>query len=193
MANYAFYSPLRDHSGPVKVSKSPLSCRFSIVSCEAMSQTQETVGEKILGLVLLAVALPVVLLFAIPILILFFTYRLSLYFLIWLVWLPRGRDVLVVYSDSPIWRDYMTGRIIPLVQERAVVLNWSERRKWPSWSLAVRGFKAFGGEREFNPLVVLFRPFCTARIFRFWPAFKDWKHGHPEAVEKLQRDLMLAL
>lgn len=134
----------------------------------------------------------VVLLFPLiaPVLLVVFLYRAVLYLAIWLTWLPMGKDVLLVYSDSPIWRDYMTNEIMPLVQDRAIVLNWSERKTWSSWSLAVRAHRIFGGEREFNPLVILFRPFRFAKTLRFWPAFKESKHGHPEAVFALREELV---
>ena len=64
-------------------------------------------------------------------------YKTTLYLLVWTLWLPRGKDILFVYSDSPIWRDYMTSEVLPLVHERAVVLNWSERKKWERWSLGL--------------------------------------------------------
>jgi hypothetical protein len=60
-----------------------------------------------------------------------------LYLLVWALWLPRGKDVLLVYWDSPIWHEYVTTQILPLVQDRAVVLNWSERKKWSHRSLGV--------------------------------------------------------
>lgn len=113
--------------------------------------------------------------------------------LIWFRWLPKGRDVLFVSSESPVWHDYMEAQILPLVADRAVVLNWSERRKWRRWSLPVRAFRVFGGWRNFNPIIVLFRPFRRARIFRFLPALKEWKHGDGESLEQLRRDLVLAL
>lgn len=120
-------------------------------------------------------------------------YRALLYLFVWILWLPKGRDVLLVYSDSPIWREYMTKHVLPLVQERAVVLNWSERNKWSRWSLAVTVFHHFGGDGDFNPLVVLFKPFRVANIYRFWSAFKDWKRGYTEPVERLTRELVASL
>jgi hypothetical protein len=101
--------------------------------------------------------------------------------------------VLFVYSDSPIWHDYMTTEVLPMLSNRAVVLNWSQRKQWPKLSLAVHVFRSLGGEKEFNPLVVVFRPFRRAKLFRFWSAFKEWKRGHTEAVEKLKCDLSLGL
>ena len=93
----------------------------------------------------------------------------------------------------PIWRDYMRTQIFSLVQERAIVLNWSERKVWPRWSLRVPVFHHFGGAGAFNPLVILFRPFRPARAFRFWLPFRDWKRGYREPVERLRQELVLML
>lgn len=120
-------------------------------------------------------------------------YACALYLAIWLFWLPRGKDMLLVYSDSPIWHDYMVAEVLPLVQERAMVLNWTERNQWREWPLSVLAFRFFGGNYAFNPMVVVFRPLRRARTFRFWPAFKEWKHGDREPVEKLRRELSLLL
>jgi hypothetical protein len=120
-------------------------------------------------------------------------YRSLLYLLIWALWLPKGKDVLLVYSDSPTWHEYMTTQILPLVQERAVILNWSERKMWSRCSLAVAVFHHFGGTRDFNPLVVLFKPFRTASMYRFWSAFKDWKRGYKEPVERLTHEIVASL
>jgi hypothetical protein len=109
------------------------------------------------------------------------------------LWLPKGKDVLLVYSDSPIWHEYMTTQVLPLVEERAVVLNWSERKKWSHWSLAAAVFHHFGGADDFNPLVLLFKPLRRANIYRFWSAFKDWKRGYKEPVECLTQELVASL
>jgi hypothetical protein len=146
-------------------------------------------GQVALILVLLPLVLPLAL-FAIASHVF---YRALLYLLVWALWLPKGKDVLFVYSDSPIWHEYMTTQILPLVQERAVVLNWSERKKWSRLSLAVAVFHHFGGAGDFNPLVLLFKPLRIANIYRFWSAFKDWKRGYREPVERLTQELVASL
>lgn len=125
--------------------------------------------------------------------VLYLLYRGALYMLVWVLWLPKGKDVLFVYSDSPIWREYMTTQVLPLVQKRAVVLNWSERKTWSKRTLGPAVFRHFGGAREFNPLLVVFRPLRRARVFRFWEAFKDWKRGYTEPVERLRQDIAAVL
>ncbi|HLW52871.1 MAG TPA: hypothetical protein VKW06_08505 [Candidatus Angelobacter sp.] len=115
------------------------------------------------------------------------------YLLIWLTWLPQGKNVLFVSSESPVWQQYMAEQILPLVKERAIVLNWSERSRWPWWSFPAHVFRTFAGTREFNPLVLVFRPLHRKLSFRFFRAFRDWKHGDPGMVDQLRRDLMAAL
>jgi len=148
---------------------------------------QRRLGE----LVGIALLLPVILPLIVIVLTLHWLNRLLLYVLIWCIWLPRGRDALVVYSDSPIWRDYMLKKVVPLLKERAVLLNWSERRQWPKWSFTIHVFRSFGGRTAFNPMVVVFRPFRKAKFFRFWSAFKEWKHGQTVEVERLRHELDL--
>jgi hypothetical protein len=144
-----------------------------------------TLGQGALALILLPFVLPLALL-AITSHVL---YRLLLYVFVWALWLPQGKDVLLVYSDSPIWHEYMTTQVLPLVEGRAVILNWSERKKWSRWSLAAALFHHFGGAGDFNPLVLLFKPLRRANIYRFWSAFKDWNRGYREPVERLTQEL----
>jgi hypothetical protein len=106
---------------------------------------------------------------------------------VWASWCVRGREILFVYSDSPIWRDYIEERLLPRFGERSLVLNWSQRRKW-RFSLARIVFSHFGGRRAFNPLAVVFRPFRPTRTFRFWQPFQDFKHGKPEALHQMESD-----
>jgi hypothetical protein len=158
-----------------------------------MNRWKEPFPQKLWKAAVLIVLLPIILPLALIAFALYFAHRTVLYILVWVLWLSRGKDMLVVYSDSPLWHEYMVTQILPRVQERAVVLNWSERKKWPRWSFRVHAFHYFGGDTEFNPLVVLFRPFRRARTFRFWLPFKDWKQGDREAVETLREELFSKL
>ena len=95
-----------------------------------MTRQKEPRLRRLRNTALLLVVLPLILPLALITIALYLPYRIALYLLVWALWLPRGKDILLVYSDSPIWREYVLSEILPLVQERAVVLNWSERSKW---------------------------------------------------------------
>lgn len=132
-----------------------------------MSRRKESIREKLRQAGLIILLLPIVLpLFAIGFF-LFLLHHFVLYLLVWIVWLPRGKDVLLVYSDSPIWRDYMIQEVLPLVQDHAVVLNWSERSKWRRWAFPVYIFRSFAGGRKYNPVVMLFVLFDACRYSAF--------------------------
>lgn len=163
-----------------------------------MAQTRQkrSLARRFWEAVLIVFLLPFIpplLVVALVVLVLHVLNRIIMYLLIWVWWLPKGKDVLFVYSDSPIWKEYMETQILPLVEKRAIVLNWSERSKRLKLSFAVHVFRTFRPQHDFNPMVVLFRPLWRARGFSFLPAFKDWKYGHTEKLERLRRDLMLAL
>ena len=131
--------------------------------------------------------LPVTIAVAAIALVFFVVSTVCLHITIWTWWCIRGRDILFVYSDSPIWRDYVEQRILPHLGERAVVLNWSQRKRWRV-SVARLALHHFGGYRQFNPLAVVFRPFHRTRTFRFWKPFRDFKHGHPEALRQMESE-----
>jgi len=142
--------------------------------------------------VLIAVTLPLWLPLVVLVVVLRALYGLVLYMAVWFTWLPRGKDVLFVYSDSPTWRDYMLGEVLPAVRDRAMVLNWSERKQWRR-SLAVLMFRFLARDRAFNPMVVFFRPLHFAQQFRFWEPFQEYKRGMPGAVEQMKQELLLKL
>jgi hypothetical protein len=103
-------------------------------------------------------------------------YSISLYILVWTCWLTRGRDLLFVYSDSPHWKQYIEEEILPRLQDRAVVLNWSERTNWiGKMTLSSMVFRHFSGCRKFSPIAVRFRLFGIHTTYRFWDPIKKWR------------------
>jgi hypothetical protein len=146
--------------------------------------------DRLLVGLLLGLAV-LVLPFAIVYAVVVFLYELLLCTAIWISW--GRRRVLFVYSESPVWKVYVEAEILPRVRDRAVVLNWSERRSWNQWSLAALAFHRFSGSQAFNPIAVIFRPFRFVRVLRYWKAFKDFKHGNTQPVEKLNAELFEAL
>jgi hypothetical protein len=137
------------------------------------------------GVALALVAVPLLLLAAV----IYIFWGLLLRFLVIVLWIPRGHRVLVVYSNSPHWKQRFEERILPRLGPRCVVLNWSERRRW-SWGLAECLFWFYGGAKNYNPLAVVMRPFGRAKIFRFWQAFRDAKHGRPESLQQLETEFL---
>jgi len=111
---------------------------------------------------------------------------------VWMTWCPRGRYALVVYSNSPVWQEYFETLVLPALGTRAAILNWSERTRW-KLTFPVVLFQLFGGSREFNPVAIVFEPLLWPRRFRFYKAFRSYKHGRPEEVERLRREFFALL
>ncbi len=149
--------------------------------------------RKILEILLVVLFLPLLIPLALFALAMYLIHGAALYAIVWLCWCTRGKHVLLVYSDSPIWHDYIEENIIPRLPRSTIILNWSQRRTWRWYSLAVMVVRFFGGTREFNPLVVAFRPFRRARTFRFWQAFRDYKHGNKRTLDSVERDMFAYL
>jgi hypothetical protein len=99
----------------------------------------------------------------------------------------HGRFVLLVYSDSPNWKDYIEAKILPRLEPHVVTLNWSERQQWKQTNpFEARVFNHWAGEREFNPLALVFAPNGKVKSVRFWQAFSDLKHGKDRSLKLVE-------
>jgi hypothetical protein len=140
----------------------------------------------IIAIALLVVAAPLVL----SVVMAYAVWIGALYLVVWSWWIGRApRRVLFVYSDSPNWKEHIEQRILPRLPQNAVVLNWSRRAQWPRFSLAVLLFRAFSGDREFNPIALVFARFEFVERFRFWQPFRDAKHDKDESLNMLEAAL----
>lgn len=154
------------------------------------TQDKFNLKKEIKGLFLFVLLLPVLLVYVPVYLLIWLAFGLLLHLAVWIWWCTHGKYALIVYSNSPVWKDYFESQVLPALENRAVVLNWSERQQWRGRSLAVLAFRYFGGDREFNPLAIVFRPGRFRRVFRFWRPFLDFKHGKPERVERMKDKLL---
>ena len=77
------------------------------------------------------IAIPLVIVFlplAIPIVALYLGYGLLLHMVVWIHWLPRGKHVLFVTSDSPVWSEYIEREILRQIEPQAAVRARGESR-----------------------------------------------------------------
>lgn len=165
-----------------------------INTCKLIAKRRaQTVRFKVASIISLAPIVVLAIPFVFALVIGRVVYGISLTLMVWVVWCTRGIDTLVVYSDSPIWQKYMIESVISKLRGRSIVLNWSERRHWHSRSLPVVVFRYFGGNRECNPMVVVFRPLRLSRTFRFWQPFRDCKHGNNSCLHDVENQLYTCL
>jgi hypothetical protein len=107
-------------------------------------------------------------------------------------WRSRGKLGILVYSDSPNWKQHVENDLLPRVGEKVVVLNWTQRASWRR-SLEVRAFEHWGGERDFNPIAILFPPRKPVLTLRYRSAFRDLKHGDIGPLRALEEALFREL
>ncbi len=119
----------------------------------------------------------------------FSLHLLVLCTLVRIFWLPKGKNLLILTSESPIWSGYFQHNVIEKYEDKAHILNWSERKAWKKFSILVWLFNSFLGTQEHTPSVILFSPWYQPKIFRFWRPFKEFKHGKPNDVETMLRSL----
>ena len=155
----------------------------------ATKQRNDRAFARAAWVVLGCLTVPLWLTVLILVLVLFLLETVALYVLVWLWWIgPRQRRTLFVYSDSPIWKEYLERTIIPRLPAHSVVLNWSRRSQWGRLSLSSLLFRRFAGNYEFNPIALVFERFRLAKAYRFWQPFRDVKHGNPEALRNLEEE-----
>jgi hypothetical protein len=141
-------------------------------------------------LVLVAVCLPLIVVGAAVYLLWRLVWGAVLRVWFWGAHAVRGRRVLFVYSDSPNWQTYIEENILPRLRNQVVVLNWSQRKEWSVQSpWESRFFRRFAGEREFNPLAIVFGKFGRIQVVRFQQAFLDFKHGKEAALRAAEAEL----
>ena len=135
-------------------------------------------------------------------------------------WGRTGKRGLLVYSNSPNWQRYVEEQWLPRLGEQLVVLNWSERATWNrEHPFEARLFRQYAGNREFNPLALIFlarerhatfRAWMRAikgrdlvgmlapsardvKVIRFWQPFRDFKHGKEGTLGAAEAELFAAL
>ena len=113
------------------------------------------------------------------------------YALVWTWWIGKARRrVIFVYSDSPNWKDYIETNILPRLPANTVVLKWSRRVIWPRFNLSVSLFRCFAGERDFNPIGLVFERFDLVKRYRFRQPFLDRKHGRLDPLQHLETEFL---
>ena len=98
-----------------------------------------------------------------------------------------GKDLLLVYSDSPHWKEYIETTWMPRWSDRMVILNRS--KPWSEERVEVKLWRQEAGDLEHTPVVILVPPRGSTTIVRFWLAFRDYKHGKDSRLRDAEQRL----
>ena len=105
-----------------------------------------------------------------------------------------GRDVILITSESPIWSDYIRDNILPPLGDRALVMNWSERRFWQhDMPVAARAHRRWSGEKGMVPTIIVMHGFWKVENVSLYQAFRDYKHGKTSTLKVAEDQLFSTL
>jgi len=105
-------------------------------------------------------------------------------------WGSKGKNILLVYSESPNWQDYIEREIVPKVARHAVLLNYSKRAEWRSDKpLEAKVWEHWCGGKEYNPIAILVPERGQIRTIPFYQAFKDFIHGKSFLLRQKEKEL----
>ena len=102
------------------------------------------------------------------------------------------KRLLLAYSDSPRWKDYIEREWIPRWGDRAVVVDCSR----PGVSTATAAhelFRSVGGPRRHNPLAIVVPSAGPITAIRFRRAFQELETGNDAALRSAETRLSRAL
>ncbi|MFL5620169.1 MAG: hypothetical protein ACJ79A_17455 [Gemmatimonadaceae bacterium] len=98
-----------------------------------------------------------------------------------------GKDVVVVYTDSPHWKEYIETRWLPRWGDRAIAFDRS--KPWRVDQPEARLWRAVAGAVEHTPVVIVVPPSGRVQIVRFFLAFRDHKHGREQRLREAEARL----
>ena len=104
---------------------------------------------------------------------LIFLYCAALCVGAWFVLPNQGKDVLVVRHGKSNFDPWLS-QVMPIVEDRALFLDYETRESWPRWSIPVKLFHTFGPTAkpvsslpDFLPSVIVVRKFHWPTQFDF--------------------------
>ena len=123
-----------------------------------------------------------------------FVYRFGLKVGFWIRHGRKGKFILFVYSDSSNWKDYIETKILPQIETRSIVLNWSKRGEWkPRMSYETKLFNYWAGTVEFTPTALILPLFGKVKIIRLWQPNKHAKSKKDGISKEAEKALFTAM
>ena len=105
----------------------------------------------------------------------------------------RKARVILVYSDSAKWKEYVELEIIPHLPENSLIFNISHPRNQSLHQFNYNQFRFWAGKSEYCPIVIVRRRFMKPLIFRFFKAFRKLKGGDSSELRAQTNKLLTIL
>ena len=103
---------------------------------------------------------------------------------------PANKFVLFGYTQSPVWAPFIEDSLMPQLGDSVVSIDRSEEGWKRNYPIEARALSFWGGIRSYNPIAVVIRSRWRVRVFRFYKAFQQKKHGKPRELEALVAEFL---
>lgn len=107
-------------------------------------------------------------------------------------WFPKGKHVFFLYSNSKKWKEYFEKKLIPKIQDKTVIRNWSTRQKdgWNENLIEAKILSLFRPYGEFYPMAIVFLPSGEVRIFKFYTPYISQLKSGKNNYNKMEKEFL---
>ena len=103
---------------------------------------------------------------------------------------PPHKFVLLGYTQSEVWAPFIEHSLLPQLGNAVVAIDRSKEAWKRENPREARALMFWGGRRSYNPIAIVIRKRWRVRVFRFYEAFQQFKHGKPRELDRLVADLL---
>ena len=107
-------------------------------------------------------------------------------------WFSKGRHIFFLYSDSKKWKEYFEQKLVPKIQDKAVIWNWSTRQKdgWNENLIEAKIMSLFRPMGFFYPMAVVFLPSGDVKIFQFYLPYVNKIKSGKDDYNKMEKEFL---
>jgi hypothetical protein len=107
-------------------------------------------------------------------------------------WFPQSKYVFFLYSDSRKWKEYFESELIPKIQDKASIWNWSTRAQsgWGTDSIEAQIFKLHRPLGRYYPIAIVFIPGGVVKTFQFYTAYVDMIKSGDDRYKSLENEFL---
>ena len=107
-------------------------------------------------------------------------------------WFSKGRHIFFLYSDSKKWKEYFEQKLVPKIQDKAVIWNWSTRQKdgWNENLIEAQIMSLFRPMGFFYPMAIVFLPSGDVKTFQFYTPYVNKIKSGKDDYNKMEKEFL---
>lgn len=107
-------------------------------------------------------------------------------------WFSQGKYVFFLYSNSRKWKEYFEKELIPKIQDKAVIWNWSTRYEhgWNDELLDAKALRFFRPTGHFYPMAIIFLRSGDVKVFQFYTPYVSMLKSGKDDYQKFEKEFL---